>query len=187
MNNPVKNGLTYAQTWFAQLTTREKRLVTLAGSAVAVFLVFILLYSFSSSAQRYRNRTETKLEKLAEVQTLAASYRDAEQRRQAVERQLGAMGGVPLMSYLEEKGDAAGLDIRSINPKNDLPIGDGKIIESAVVLTLADVSLDRLVQFLTEVERGPGVVKVKELRLEPRRDQETITAWATIATYSMKR
>ncbi len=184
---PIKNAIAYVQTWFGALSTREKRLVALAGSALAVFLIFIILYSFSSSASGYRRRTEDKMARLAEVQTLAGNFRNAEQQRQAVERQLGAMGEMPLMSYLEEKGDAAGLELRTINPRADVPVGDGRIIESAVVLTLTDVSLDKLVNFLTEVERGPGVVKVKELRLEPRRDQETITAWATIATYKMKR
>lgn len=184
---PLKNALAYVQHWFAQLSSRERRMVLVAGSALAAFLVFIVFISFSNSAAGYRSRTEDKAEKLSEVQSLAASFRESEQQRQAVERQLGGMGNVPLMTFLEEKGDAAGLDIRTINPRNDLPIGDGRIIESAVVLTLADVSLDKLVRFLADVERGPGVVKVKELRLEPRRDQETITAWATIATYSMKR
>lgn len=184
---PIKNALAYVQTWFGQLSTRERRMVLLAGSGVAIFLVFIVYFSFSNAADGYRRRTADKTDKLIEVETLATSFRESQQQRQAVERQLGAMGNVPLMTFLEEKGDAAGLDIRTINPRADLPIGDGNIIESAVVLTLADVSLDRLVNFLSDVERGPGVVKVKELRLEPRRDQETITAWATIATYSMKR
>ena len=174
-----------AQAWFSRLTARERRLVGFAGVALTCFVVFLILWSFSTSASDYRRRTTDKLGKLAEVQALAASYREAEQVRQGVERQLTA-SNIRLISYLEEKGTAAGLDIPTMNPKSDVALGDGKIIESAVELTLTDISLGKLVDFLSAVETGPGVVKVKYLRVEPRTANETLTAWVTIATYRMK-
>lgn len=181
----LKSLVAEAQTAFSRLTTREKRMVSAAGGAVAIFIVFMVLVSFSSSATAYRNRTEQKLRTLGEVDALAASYREAEQARQAVERQLTA-SDVKLISYLEEKGTAAGLNIPTINPKPDVPIGDGKIIESSVELTLTDITLRNLVEFLSQVETGPGIVKVKYLRVEPRPANETLTAWVAVATYRMK-
>ncbi len=181
----LKALLSELQARFQGLTARERRLVLMAGSAVGVFVLFLILFSFSASAAGYRRRTEEKLLKLRDVQTLAASYRESEQNRQVMERQL-ASSKVSLISYLEEKGTAAGLSIPAINPKPDAPIGDGRIIESAVELTLTDISINRLVDFLTSVELGPGVVKVKYLRVEPRVKNETLTAWTTIATYHMK-
>jgi general secretion pathway protein M len=65
-------------------------------------------------------------------------------------------------------------------------VGDGKIIESSVELTFTDVDLRKLTDFLTTVESGPGVVKVKYLRIEPRSASDTLTAWTTVATYRMK-
>jgi len=73
-----------------------------------------------------------------------------------------------------------------MNPKGEVPLADGKIVESSIEIMMPDVRIDKLVAFLSEVERGPGVVKVKYLRLEPRPAAENITAWATIATYRMK-
>ncbi len=183
--NQLRNLLANVQTGFGRLTDRERRMVILAASAVAVFSVFLILFSFSSSAAGYHKRMETKTQKLEQVNQLAAVFRESENQRQAVERQLG-QSDVRLISYIEEKGTEAGLDIRTMNPKGDVAIGDGKIMESAVEVTLTDVPLDKLVNFLSSVERGPGVVKVKRLRLEPRPDQQTITAWTTIATYSLK-
>lgn len=171
---------------FQRLTQREKRLVGLAAAAVAVFVLFLIFYSFSSTAASIRRRTDTKIEDLHQVQQLAASYREGEQQRQNVERQLG-QSNIQLISYLEDKGDSAGLDIRSMNPKGDVPIGDGKIVESSVEVTLTDVSLDKLVRFLSSVEHGPGIVKVKHIRLEPRPENQTITAWTTISAYSLKK
>jgi general secretion pathway protein M len=73
-----------------------------------------------------------------------------------------------------------------MTPKGEVPLAEGKIVESSVEIMMPDVRIDRLVAFLTDVERGPGVVKVKYLRLEPRPSAENLTAWATIATYRMK-
>jgi general secretion pathway protein M len=174
-----------AQTWFASLSARERRLVGGCAAAVLGFIVFITVISFSNSARATERRTLENLDRLAQVQTLAASFRDAEAQRQQVEANL-RRSDVKLISYLEEKGTAAGLDIPTMNPKGDVPIGDGKIIESAVELTLTDVPLGKLIEFLNAVEAGPGVVKVKYLRIEPRPANETLTAWTTIATYRMK-
>jgi general secretion pathway protein M len=181
----LKNLFSDAQAGFARLTARERRLVVFAAVAVAAFALFLVLFSFSSSAASHRRRTADKLAKLSEVQALAASFRDAEQARQAMERQLTS-SNLRLISYLNEKGTSAGLDIPTINPKADVTLGDGRIVESAVELTLTDISLGKLVDFLLSVERGPGVVKVKYLRLEPRPANQTLTAWVTVATYRLK-
>ena len=173
------------QSRFQQLSPRERRLVTIAGSAVGIFFLLVLLFSFASTAASYRRRTEQKLIKFREVHALAANYRDAEQIRLRTEQQLKS-SNLSLISYVEEKGTSAGLSIPTMNPKGEVPLADGKIVESSVEIMMPDVRIDRLVAFLTEVERGPGVVKVKYLRLEPRPAAENITAWATIATYRMK-
>lgn len=171
--------------WFLSRNERERRLLIICASAVAVFFLFIVFFSFASSASSYRSRTAHKQLQLREVQTLASSYNEAQRARQSTEQELSS-NDVKLISYLEEKGSAAGLDIPTINPKPDVPIGDGRIVESSVELTLTDVPLNKLVSFLQNVERGPGVVKVKNLRLEPRVADGVLTAWTTIATYKLK-
>jgi general secretion pathway protein M len=173
------------QTWFERLSDRERKLVALAGSAVLVFVLFVILFSFANSAAGYRKRTQDKLAKLQEVQTLAASYREAQSERQAVEQQLTG-NNVRLISYIEDKATAAGLTVPNMSPKGDVGIGDGKIIESSVEVTFTDVDLRKLTDFLRTVESGPGVVKVKYLRIEPRPASDTLAAWTTVATYRMK-
>jgi general secretion pathway protein M len=174
------------QTSFQTLTSRERRLVIAAGLAFAVFLVFIVTHSFTARADSIRARIEKHTQWLEEAQTLAAGYREARSSQEAVERQL-AGSNVRLISYVEEKGQKAGLSIGSMNPKPDITLEGTRIVESAVETTLTDVKLNRLVEFLTSVETGgPGIVKVKYLRLEPRPANETVTAWVTVATYRMK-
>lgn len=181
----LRGLLNDARAWFERLSTRERRMVLATGGAVLAFALFLILFSFSNSANGYRKRTDQKLAKLREVQTLAASYSQATAARQAVEQQLTA-SNVRLMSYIEDKATRAGLGVPNMTPKNDVGVGDGQIIESAVELTLTDIDLRKLYDFLQDVESGPGVVKVKSLRIEPHAAAKTLTAWTTVATYRMK-
>ena len=180
---------TTIQTSFAALSMREKRMVGGAGLAVTLFVVFMVSFSFSNKADAIRRRTAEKIIKLEEVQTLASGYRDAKARQDALEGQLRA-SNVRLVSFLEEKAKPAGIELPSINPKADIPLEGSKIVESAVEVTLTDVKLNRLIDFLQSVEAGPGIVKVKYLRLEPRPnavpENGTVTAWLTVATYRLK-
>ncbi|MBS1152908.1 MAG: hypothetical protein H6Q89_4606 [Myxococcaceae bacterium] len=181
----LRQLLNNLQSSFATLSSRERRMVLIAGVAVAAFIVFLVTWSFSNSADAIRRRTQNKIASLEEVQELAATYRDAKGVQDAMEQKLAA-SNVRLISYLEEKGNKAGLSIPSINPKADVTLDGEKIVESAAEFTLTDVPLNRLVDFLAAVEAGPGVVKVKYLRIEPRLKEETLTAWVVVATYHLK-
>ena len=174
-----------ALTWLNGLSRREKVLLASASAAVVSFILFITLFSLANAAADTRRRTETKLSELAEAQALSQSYAEAERVRKADEAQLST-SGVSLITYIVERGTEAGLDIPALTPKADAPVGDGRIIESSVELTLTDVPLSKLAAFLSAVERGPGMVKVKSLRVEPRPKDNVLTAWATVSTYKLK-
>lgn len=182
----MKELIARLQASLSTLSSRERRLVFIGGGALALFIVFLVTFSFANKADQIRERTLSKMRKLDEVQTLAASFRDTAARRDAIESQLKA-SNIRLITYLEEKANKAGLELPSINPKADVTLEGEKIVESAVELSLTDVKLNRLIDFLTAVESAPGgLVKVKYLRLEPRPQNETLTAWITVATYKAK-
>jgi general secretion pathway protein M len=183
--NPFRQLLNDLRTRFEQLSGREKRLVMVASGAVLLFILFITVVSFSNSANTHRRRTQEKLAKLGQVQQLAASYNQATAARNAIEQQLTS-SDVRLLTYISDKATAAGLDAPNMTPKGEVGIGDGKIMESTMELTFTDVDLRKLTDFLRSVENGPGIVKVKYLRLEPRASAQTLTAWATVATYKLK-
>jgi general secretion pathway protein M len=170
---------------FSALSSREKKMLIFAGLAVLVFVMFMVLFSSAKTANDIRSRTMKKIQNLEEVQELASGYGDAKAKQSQLEAQLQA-SNVRLISFLEEKAQKAKLELPSINPKADLPLENSKIVESSVELTLTDVKLNRLLDFVSSVEAGPGIVKVKYMRLEPRLPQESITAFLTISTYKLK-
>jgi general secretion pathway protein M len=173
------------QAWFLRLNPRERMLVTIAGAATVVVVTFVVLFLLSSSADATRRRTESKLQRLAEAEQLATGYAEAERVRKQAEAALTS-SDVALPTFIDEKGQKAGLPPFSLNPRGDVPMGDGRIIESSVEFTLTDVALPKLVDFLGSLEQGPGVVRVNSLRIEPRPKDGVLTAWVTATSYRLK-
>lgn len=171
--------------WFGALSQRERRLVAVGLVAAAGFLVFATALGFSNKATVLQKRITEKNRKLVEMQSLATSYAQARAAQDAFAQRLNA-NTVKLLSWVEECGGKSGLDIPSMTSKPDQSLEGDKLVESAVELTLTDVKLNRLVDFLNAVESGPGVVKVKQLKFEPKLKEDTVTAWATIATWKLK-
>jgi len=179
------NFQTTLQSSFSTLSSRDRRLAVGGGLLLSALIVFFVSYSFGKTANAIRQRTTQSLTKLDEVLALTANYREAKAAQEAAERQL-SQSNVRLSSFIEETAKAKGLEAPSINPKAEVPVNGTKIMENAVEIVLMDVKLNRLVEFLQAIESGPGVVKVKYIRLEPRPQTESITAWLTIATYHLK-
>ncbi|HZW89017.1 MAG TPA: type II secretion system protein GspM [Myxococcaceae bacterium] len=173
------------QAWYLRLNPRERVLVTSAGGVTVVVVVFVVLFLLASSADSTRRRTESKLQRLAEAEQLAAGYAEAERARKQAEAALTS-SEVSLPTYVDERGKKVGLDIPSLTPHGDLPVGDGRIVQSNVDLTLTDITLPRLVDFLGALEQGPGVVRVTNLRIEPRPKDGVLTAWTTVTAYRLK-
>ena len=150
-----------------------------------VFILFLIMLSLLDAAPtRSASAPSRSWRKLARgAGSWRASYREAEASAQDAWSSSSRRSNIRLISYLEEKGNKAGLDDAQHQPQGRRPLDGDKIVESAVELTLTDVSCNRLVDFLARSRPGPGVVKVKYLRLEPRPRDETLTAWVTIATY----
>jgi general secretion pathway protein M len=177
--------LAEAQVRFNQLSPRERHMVTFLAVTVIGFVLFFSIFSLSNHADSTRRRTTEKLLKLEEAKLLAANYSEAEASRRQAEERLSS-NDLRLMTFLSEKGTESGLDIPALNPRGDVPLGDGKIIESSVVLDFTDISLPKLVTFLHKVEASAGVVKVKYLRLEPRPADEKLSASVTVSSYRLK-
>lgn len=180
----LKQALAQLQTRFAALSGREQKLVLSLIPVFIAVILFVLIFSFSNSANTIRKRTDNKLMQLNAARELAGNFSQAEAKRRAAE-QLLSQGNVRLISTLEQKAQQTGLQIPSMTPRGEAPLGDGRILESRVDLTLADVTVRNVVDFLASVERGPGVVKATYLRLEPRPAQENLTATINVSAYRL--
>ncbi|MCL2314564.1 MAG: type II secretion system protein GspM [Proteobacteria bacterium] len=165
--------------------TRREQLLLLAVVAILLLAVFFIIHlQIERNAQTIQRKTEDKIKKLDRIEKLTGNYYLGQKRREYFENKLEkTLPG--LTSHVEQAATQAKIEISSITPRADAFIDGENILERSVELTLTDVTLESLVAFLKTCEEGPGIVFIKQLRIEPR-PQNVLTCWITVATYSKK-
>jgi general secretion pathway protein M len=154
-----------ALTWLAAASPREKRLLALAAGGVLVFIVLIGWASFSSSIRRAQGSLDEKRDDFEKISRLAAGYGAQEQERQLLEARL-RQSPPALMSFVDSTAKNAGVDVGGLSDRGVVAGGQGgKPREMSVEVNLGKVPLDKLVKLLQDIERSPGVVRVRRLRL----------------------
>lgn len=154
-----------AQAWLAAASPREKRLLLFAAAGVLVFVVLIGWASFSASINKAQAALDEKHDDFEKISRLAAGYGQQEQERQLMEAKL-RQSPPALMSFVDTASKNAGVDVGGMSDRGVVAGGqNGKPKEMSVEVNLGKVPLDKLVKLLTDIERSPGVVRVRRLRL----------------------
>ena len=153
------------QAWLAAATPRERRLLALAAAGAVVFAVLIGWASFSSSIRRAQDALDEKRDDFEKISRLAAGYGAQEQERQMLEARL-RQSPPALMSFVDTTAKTAGVDVGGMSDRGVVAGGQGgRPKEMSVEVNLTKVPLDKLVKLLQDIERSPGVLRVRRLRL----------------------
>ncbi len=176
------------EAWFGRLSQRERALVSLAAAAVALFVVLMSGSRLQRGMSAREARIGAKTQVLSRVSKLAQGYRAQQAERAQLEAKLK---GPPLqlMSYVAQTGQRLGIEVNDLRPgtaATPAAAGD-KVTEDTVEVSLAKLELTRLAALLQELERGPGVVKVRRLSLRTRSDDPSaVDVTILVATYGLK-
>src|SRR5712664_3947498 len=173
-----------ALTWLAAASPREKRLLALAAGGVLVFIVLIGWASFSSSIRRAQGSLDEKRDDFEKISRLAAGYGAQEQERQLLEARL-RQSPPALMTFVDTTARNNGVDVGGMSDRGVVAGGqNGRPRELSVEVNLGKVPLDKLVKLIAEIERSPGVVRVRRLRLRKAYESKdlldvslTVSAW----------
>jgi general secretion pathway protein M len=173
-----------AQAWLAAATPREKRLLAMAAGGVLIFITLIGWASFSSSIRKAEVTLDEKRDDFEKISRYAAGYGAQEQERQLLEARL-RQSPPALMSFVDTTAKNAGVEVGGMSDRGVVAGGQaGKPKESSVEVNLGKVPLDKLVKLLQDIERSPGVVRVRRLRLRKSFDNKdaldvslTVSAW----------
>jgi general secretion pathway protein M len=175
------------EAWYARLAPRERVLVSAAGMALAAFVVFLVFTGVGRRVTARERSIDRKTQVIAQVGKLAAGYRQAQAERAQLEAKLK---GPPLqlMSYVAQAGQRLGIEVNDLRPGAPAQAGAAdKVVEDTVEVNLARLDLQRLAALLQELERGPGVVKVRRLALRTRNDDpNAVDATIVVATYALR-
>jgi general secretion pathway protein M len=173
------------EAWLAKLSARERVMVTAATLAVILFTVWLVSFRVSSSMSARETRIEQKTRVLSQVSKLAEGYRRRQAERQALEARLKNQP-VQLMSHISQAGATLGIEVNDLRPTGAPAELEG-VREESVEVNLARIDLPRLARLLQSLERGPGVVKVRRIRLTTRSDDPMLVdATLVISTYQIR-
>ena len=179
--------LSDAQAYLAAASPREKRLVLLAGGGGLAFILLISYAGFSSSIRKGEAVLGEKRVDFEKISRLSAGYGAQEQERQMLEARL-RQSPPGLMSFVDGIARQEGVDVGGMSDRGVVSGGaNGKPRESSVEVSLGKVALDKVVRLVQAIERSPGVVRVRRLRIRKSFDNKdvldvtlTVSAWQAI-------
>jgi general secretion pathway protein M len=172
------------EAWFGKLAPRERTLVSAAALAVVLFVFFLVATAISRGISAREARIEEKTRILSQVGKLAAIYRSAQGERQALEARLRGRP-VQLMSHVSQTGASLGIEVNDLRPTG-APVETEGLKEESVEVNLPRLDMARLARLLQALEGGPGVVKVRRIRVTTRTDDPALVdVTLVVATYGL--
>ncbi len=169
----------------AELSARERLMLTLGGVAAIVMICFMSWLFLSKKVELAHVRTTAKSKQLSELMALQSTYAKREMEGRQLQNKLRS-NKIRIISHLETAAKNAGVEIGNMTPHDSNPDSDG-IVETSVSLKLQRLSITRLQEFLTQVESGSQeMVFIKTLRVNKRFDDKSLLdAELTISTYKI--
>jgi len=177
------------EAFFSRLSPRERVMVSAAAAAVVAFVLLMVSMSVSRAIRDRESRIDSKTQVLSQIGQLAQTYRRAQSERAMLEAKLKGPP-VQLMSFVSQTGTRLGIEVNDLRPGQQ-PVGadkaTDKVVEESVEVNLARLDIARLAALLGELERGPGVVRVRRLALRGRSDDPAaLDVTLVVATWQMK-
>jgi general secretion pathway protein M len=173
------------EAWLGRLSPRERALVGAATAAALLFVGSLMAAGMGASVRSRESRIVEKTKVLDQVGQLAGGYRRVQMERAALEARLKGPP-VQLMSHVSQVGSGLGVEVTDLRPTG-APVELDGVTEESVEVNLVRIELGRLARLVQGLERGPGLVKVRRLRISTRTDDpKLVDATVVVATYQLK-
>ena len=180
----MKAKLSQIAAAFERISGREQVMVLFMIVAVIGMILGFGGYFVSKDLNSKGKRIAAKMEKLNEIATLRGDYqrRLAEQKRLADEVRRNK--DTRILSYLEGLSQKANIELKNASERQGEATGSDQVKEEAAEVMIQNVSLDRLYEFLRQIEEGNRLVKVRRLKIKTRFDnKEMLDASVTVGTF----
>ncbi len=169
----MNEWLTRIRTTFAGLASRERLLVSLAGSLLAVAVGYVTVVNpILAAVDRGGQRREIADQELRVITRLAREYEAVQGPLGTVERRIreGSQGN--LRTTLENLARQAAIKVESMEPQAS-PANES-YRETKIEVGLKSVDLESTIKYLHEIEDSAQVLSVKSLRIRARPDKSAL-------------
>lgn len=157
-----------------QLTGREKRMVALAGGALALFLLvqFVVFPLFDQHA-RLQKRLVTREKAVRETRLMQEQFRKLHQQSGTMAKQLEQREqGFSLFAFLEHNADESEVKEHIAYMKPSETQGGELLSQNRVEMKLQAVSLEQLLNFLDKSEAPHNLVGIAKCTIQENTKEE---------------
>jgi type II secretory pathway component PulM len=165
----VKAWLTRLRTFFANLSPRERMLVSAVGLLAAAMAALAVVFQLLSLGDRLDARRAAAEQQLEAMARLRREFDDVSVRLRSVEARIQGGQRGNLRTTLESLAQRASVKVESMEPQAS-PTHD-RYRETKVEVGLREVTLAQAVSYLHEIEQTPQPLSVKALRIRTRQEK----------------
>ena len=165
----MKTWLARLQTLFANLSARERLLVSCVGILLAAAIALALVFQLLALGDRLNARRAAAEQRLELMTRLRRDFDDVIVRLRSVEERIRGGQRGNLRTTLESLAQRANVKVESMEPQAS-PTHE-RYRETKVEVGLREVTLAQAVSYLHEIERTPQPLSVKALRIRTRQEK----------------
>jgi type II secretory pathway component PulM len=178
----VRAWLARLRTYFANLSPRERVLVSGVGVLAAVLVAMALVFELLAVGDRLDDRRAAAAQQLEVMTRLRREFDDVNVRLRSVEERIQGGQRGNLRTTLEGLAQRANVKIESMEPQAS-PTHD-RYRETKVEVGLREVTLAQAVSYLHEIETTPQPLSVKALRIRTRQEKpEFLDVTFTVSSF----
>jgi len=169
----VSGLLRRIRAWFADLSSRERTLVSAVGACALALILFVgLIQPALSASSRASGRVAAAESELEAVQRLHSRFAEVDGRVSAVERRIREGVKGEIFTTLETLAGQSAVKVASMEPRTSPASDDYR--ETKVQVALKGVSLAQLVNYLHRIETADQLLSIKSLRVKTRQQKEEL-------------
>ena len=171
MRERLDDILDRIQDVLADMTPRDRTLLLGLTIAVLIGLVVGSSYAMKSTLDGLETRVNDRANDVQYVYATAQEYADAQANLEVLEADLRKTSAVDLSAFLEQAAQKASIDSPDSVREKASTI-DGNLEEKQFTVTLNDISLQQLSEFLYEAEASGYPLKIRTTKVKTRTKKE---------------
>jgi hypothetical protein len=174
---------------FERLSRRERFMVGGLAVCFTIFVGFLVSMWISSSLGGLERRIADKTDKLQTIIDMRQAYDQAEERRKKAEELIKRARKIKLMGTLENLAQQLGIDTNDMKMDSRSPTSnpESKIEEKKVEVEMPRITIDRLVDFLDQIERKSESITVRKLQIRNNfKDPSQLDVRFTVSKFQLK-
>ncbi len=149
-----------------RLSKRERYMVAGVAVMFVIFVSFLVGMWISSSLDSTQRRVDTKTASLRNLIDRRHDFQQAKRRIQQAKRTIRKGRNIQLMGTVEDYATQLGVVIEDMQPRSPAVNAETGVAEEKVEVNIKTITIDRLVDFLRQLERRADTVAVRKLHLK---------------------